>query len=121
MLKEDNFYDAVSQVWKLLEELAITTEYNFNSTYNLFARFRVVIMSKKKVHISSLHTHLLLTATKIIPLPNYRIQLHCILNWITQFLFARLSCIIHSWTYMIPFLSFPGCVNDKLQYNLNIF
>ena len=37
MLKEDNFYDAVSQVGKLLEELAIATEYNFHqlTTYLL--------------------------------------------------------------------------------------
>ena len=46
MLKEENFYDAVSQVWKLdsniLEELhvAIATDHNFDCC-NLFARFFV--------------------------------------------------------------------------------
>ena len=43
MLKEENFYDAVSQVWKLVifsEELAIATDHNFDCC-NLFARFCV--------------------------------------------------------------------------------
>lgn len=97
MLKEDNFYDAVSQVWKLLEELAIATEYNFNSTYNLFARFRVVIVSKQKVHISSLQTHLLLTATKIIPLPNYRIQLGTLCSKLDHSIFICTSFLYNSF------------------------
>lgn len=109
MLKEDNFYDAVSQVGKLLEEPAIATEHNFNS-YNLFARFCVVIMSKKK----SLHTHLLGTATNITPLPNYGISitLYSKLDH-SQFLFAHVFLASVTWTCMIPFLPFPGCLNDK--------
>lgn len=122
MLKEDNFYDAVSQVGKLLEEPAIATEHNFNS-YNLFARFCVVIIiCKKKIQISSLHTHLLGTATNITPLPSYGISitLYSKLNH-SQFLFAHVFLASVTWTCMIPFLPFPGCLNDKLKYNINMF